>query len=301
MKPVEHIPEPEPAATLVLVRENQERLEVYLIKRSSQSGFMAGMYVFPGGTVDQSDYDTRLWKHRSSSAERQIGHLLAEDMPVSNAAAYASAAIRECLEEAGVFLAQTDSQHTQKLQRITWQAQSSERESGWFNHAVRTDEWLLDMGALQTWSHWITPPQMKRRYDTRFFLGTMPSGQSCRPDGHESTDGVWVTPAEALRKNLVGRLPLSPPTLVTLQQILSYERIDDLFRAAGSRGWGDPITPRLVTFETGALILEPWDPEYHQAEIEICKKDLESTILEAGEQFSRIWYSKGLWRPVSVR
>ena len=301
MKPVEHIPEPEPAATLVLVRENQERLQVYLIKRSSQSGFMAGMYVFPGGTVDQGDYDERLWKKRARSAERQISHLLTDDISVSNAAASASAAIRECLEEAGVFLAQTDSQHTQKLKRITGQAQSSERKSGWFSHAVQTDEWRLDIGALQTWSHWVTPPQMKRRYDTRFFLGTMPSGQTCRPDGREATDGVWVTPAEALEKNLKGRLPLSPPTLVTFQQMLPYERTDDLLRAAGFRGWGDPITPRLVTFDTGALILEPWDPEYHQPDIEICEKDLESAVLEAGEQFSRIWYSGELWRPVSVR
>ena len=300
MKSAEQIPEPEPAATLILIREVQQRLQVYLIKRSSQSGFMAGMYVFPGGTVDQNDYDMGLWRNHARLVHRRIGHLLADDMPVSTAAAYATAAIRECLEEAGVFMAQTINQFTQKLQRIIGLAQSSERKPGWFSHAVRADEWLLDIEALQAWSHWITPPQMKRRYNTRFFLAAMPSGQICQPDAHETTDGAWITPADALQENMKSRLPLSPPTLVTLYQMLSYDRIEKLWKEAECRGWGDPITPRLVTSDTGALILEPWDPDYDKPVTEIGDKDLASSILEAGEHFSRLWYSDGLWRPVAV-
>jgi len=40
------------ASTVILVREKNNAFEVYLLKRSNQSGFMNGLYVFPGGVVD---------------------------------------------------------------------------------------------------------------------------------------------------------------------------------------------------------------------------------------------------------
>ena len=49
--------EPLPAATVNLVRERAGDLQVYLLRRSAQSGFMGGFYVFPGGAVDPEDRD----------------------------------------------------------------------------------------------------------------------------------------------------------------------------------------------------------------------------------------------------
>ena len=53
---------PRQAATVILVRQEGQELQVYLLKRSLKSGFMAGNYVFPGGTVDLEDRDTNFWK-----------------------------------------------------------------------------------------------------------------------------------------------------------------------------------------------------------------------------------------------
>ena len=39
------------ASTVILTRERAGKLQIYLLKRSSKSGFMAGNYVFPGGTL----------------------------------------------------------------------------------------------------------------------------------------------------------------------------------------------------------------------------------------------------------
>ena len=51
-----------PAATVILAREYQDELQVYLLKRHARSGFMAGNYVFAGGILDPEDRKFALWK-----------------------------------------------------------------------------------------------------------------------------------------------------------------------------------------------------------------------------------------------
>ena len=45
-----------PAATVVLVRDGGEGLEVLLVQRNQAVQHMGGMWVFPGGKVDAADY-----------------------------------------------------------------------------------------------------------------------------------------------------------------------------------------------------------------------------------------------------
>lgn len=291
---------PVAAATLILVRENQGQLQVFLIKRSPQSGFMPNMYVFPGGRLDRGDQDERLWKAHGNLTERQLDRRLAGNMPVSLAAAFACAAIRECLEEAGVFLTTTRGRQPGEFDRVVRLARSVDRRPGWFNRMVSAEKWQLDFRALHRWSHWITPAQMKRRFDTKFFLASMPPEQKCRPDPHETSDGIWVAPFRALADNLKGRRSLSPPTLMTLHQLLTFEGKNDLLRTAATREWGDAFTPRWIPVENGALILEPWDPQYGQSTAAIEYGSLTSAPLNVGEPFSRLLYRDGVWRPVAA-
>ena len=46
---------PLPAATIALVRDARDGLEVLLLQRNFQSGFMPGVHVFPGGGLDPGD------------------------------------------------------------------------------------------------------------------------------------------------------------------------------------------------------------------------------------------------------
>ena len=45
-----------PAATVVLLRDGEDGLEVLLVQRNSRLEFAGGMWVFPGGRIDPADY-----------------------------------------------------------------------------------------------------------------------------------------------------------------------------------------------------------------------------------------------------
>ena len=140
---------------------------------------------------------------------------------------------------------------------------------------------------------------MKRRFDTRFFLAEMPAGQFCRPDDRETVQGLWLSPRQALVSNMAGEVPLSPPTLVTLHELSKYRTLADLQTAAAKRSWGNANQPRLVALPQGAVIVEPWDPLYHQKVIKIDPEDLPASVQPIGTSFSRIWLDQGIWKPIS--
>ena len=108
------------------------------------------------------------------------------------------------------------------------------------------------------------------------------------------------SPEEGLAGNLEGKIPLSPPTLVTLHELLKYPHINDLQTESRHRPWGQAILPRLVPLAKGAVIVEPWDPLYREKELRIAPDPLPSLILPVGEPFSRIWYDGRLWRPIGA-
>jgi hypothetical protein len=87
---------------------------------------------------------------------------------------------------------------------------------------------------------------------------------------------------------------------VTLQQLLSYPTLERLQVEAGRRGWGAPIFPRLISLEdnSGAVIIEPWDPMYGAETIRLDVTRLSGSVLPAGEPFSRLWDDGGVWKPI---
>ena len=285
---------------MILTRERADRLQIYLLKRSVKSGFMAGNYVFPGGTLDPEDRDINLFESHSDLDLSAIATRLGGDLPAETALAFCVAAIRETLEEAGVFLAHHNVNLDKKMEQIDSLRLTANLTKGWFAKLVSGTGWRLTLTALSRWSHWITPKLMKRRFDTRFFLADMPADQYCQPDSRETVQGLWISPEEGLAGNMDGTIPLSPPTLVTLHELLKYPSLRDLQAESRRRSWGQTVFPRLVPLATGAVIVEPWDPQYHEKEICIDLDDLPNSILPVGEPFSRIWYDGRLWRPVKV-
>jgi 8-oxo-dGTP pyrophosphatase MutT (NUDIX family) len=288
------------AATVILTRERAGRLEIYLIQRSAKSGFMAGNYVFPGGTLDPEDRNIDLFESHSDLDLRAIATRLGGDLPAEKALAFAVAAIRETLEEAGVFLARHKENLDEKMDQVCSLRLAANLSKDWFAQLVAGTGWCLTLTALSPWSHWITPELMKRRFDTRFFLAAMPAGQYCQPDSKETIQGLWTSPQEGLAGNMDGTIPLSPPTLVTLHELLKYRRLKDLQAESHQRSWGQTVLPRLVPLPQGAVIVEPWDPNYREKEICMDRDVLPNSILPVGEPFSRIWYDGRLWRPVKI-
>jgi hypothetical protein len=209
-------------------------------------------------------------------------------------------AIRETFEEAGVFLGAMGPSAGDRLQgERNGRATSEGLHRHWLRDEVVNGSCVLGLSMLRPWSRWITPEGMPRRFDTLFFVAFMPLDQTCSPDCREMVHGVWMKAEKALTCNLKGEIPLSPPTLVTLHQLLAYRCAEDLEAALKGRSWGDPLLPRLVRVSQGAMIVEPWDPMYDR-EFE-AGEDLESAVLPVGEPFSRIWCHEGMWRPVGIQ
>jgi 8-oxo-dGTP pyrophosphatase MutT (NUDIX family) len=294
-------PESVPAATLILVRQHRPEFQVYLLKRHAKSGFMAGHYVFPGGILDPDDWRFDVWKDHVDLAGASLTSRLGGGLTPNEIVAYGVAAIRELLEEAGIFLANRLNQGEQDLGRILRLRTSADLPAEWFLNLAVSEGWTLALSALSRWSHWITPLLMKRRYDTRFFLAFLPFGQRGHPDNREITHGIWIRPREALAENISGQIPLSPPTIVTLQEISKYATLGDLKQEVQARKWQAPNLPRLIPLEKGSVLIEPWDAQYHQSHIEIDAADLKDAILPAGEPFSRIWYDGRLYRPIKAQ
>jgi hypothetical protein len=288
-----------PSATVVLVRPFQDRFQVYLIRRSRNSGFMGGLYVFPGGLVDPQDRDEAFWRSRVDLTPDRVELRLGGGLSTQEATAYGIAAIRETAEESGVMLAFGKGDSDGAAARFSRPTPDAARRSGWMADEARKSGWTLALSSLLRWSRWITPIGMKKRFDTRFFLALMPEGQSCSPDEHETIQGRWATPREGLAANLAGKIPLSPPTVVTLHQLLAFDTLAGLLADARRRSWGGAIRPRMIPLDRGAVIVEPWDPMYAAERIEIDPDTLEAKVADAGAPFSRIWIHRGRCLPIA--
>jgi 8-oxo-dGTP pyrophosphatase MutT (NUDIX family) len=120
----------------------------------------------------------------------------------------------------------------------------------------------LDGGdSLVKFSRWITPAQVKIRFDTHFFLASLPAGQQARIDGQECVDMGWFRPAGALEAYRRGELELVFPTIKHLEQLSEFDSVDSLLAHARVRDV-QPVEPRVVLEGEVARILLPGDAGY---------------------------------------
>lgn len=289
-----------PASTVILARQRNKALEFYLLKRSTKSGFMGGLYVFPGGAVDPEDKNIESWKSAIDMSANQIKKQFGGNgVSSEDAFGFQIAAIRETLEEAGVLIAADKNKTKKNIEDICTFRFKKKLSKSWFRTKMVEDNWTLSFSSLGKWSHWVAPKLMKKRFDTRFFIVLMPENQVCIPDNVETKHGIWLTPQKALEQNLEAITPLSPPAVVTLTQLLSFKNLDDLKKEIQTRSWGNPIAPRFVPSSNGPVILEPWDPMRNE-DGEIDFSDISKKVLAPGSWFSRIWCDNGVWKPVAI-
>ena len=286
-----------PASTVILVREHKRELQVYLLKRSTGMGFFPGSYVFPGGALDADEWNNEFWQPHIDLPHEDLLKHFGPGLNTKDLIAYGVAAIRETFEEAGVLLAGKEGDFSETLKRVCDIRSTENLKSGWFGKMVSHEGLRLSFSNLFPWSHWITPEAMPRRFDTRFFMALMPEGQACVPDDQESVHGLWISPGKGLWGNMRGEIPLSPPTLITLHGLLRYGTLESLNKALRSRSWGEALLPILMKVDKGAVIVEPWDPEYGK-DIEIVSEGLKEKGVPVGEPFSRLWLDQGIWRPL---
>jgi 8-oxo-dGTP pyrophosphatase MutT (NUDIX family) len=120
---------------------------------------------------------------------------------------------------------------------------------------------LEDAAGMVKFSRWITPAAVKIRFDTHFFLASLPPGQEPRIDGEECIDLGWFRPRDALEAHRGGDIVLVFPTIKHLEQLAEFASVAELLAYAGGREVL-PVEPRVVLEGEVARILLPGDAGY---------------------------------------
>jgi 8-oxo-dGTP pyrophosphatase MutT (NUDIX family) len=229
-----------PAATVMLLRDSTDGIEVFMLRRTKAAAFASGMYVFPGGKVDEAD------------GPGDEGYVIA--------------AIRECYEEAGVLLA-VDAAGTMVGDGHPALAHRQAVYDGVVDLRALCHEHHLRPAVEElVWvSRWITPDgESSRRFDTRFFITVAPTGQTSRHDDNETIASAWVAPGDALRRAAQRELLMMPPTINSLEYLCEHRDSASVMDAARRLGRPEPIRPRLRRGADGRItgVSLPDDDDY---------------------------------------
>jgi len=216
-------PQPRPAATILLLRDQPE-MEVLMVKRHHQIDFASGALVFPGGKTDAEDRNPD-WAHQSIGWDGLD--------PVQRELRVA--AIREVFEEAGILLAcHGDGRPYEGVCDPILRGAVDRRETT-FLQVVQDLDVKISLDSLAVFARWITPVMMPKRFDTFFYVVTAPANQIAACDGHEAVDAEWVRPAEALRLSEAGERTIIFPTRMNLGLLAEAHSTADAITRANQR------------------------------------------------------------------
>lgn len=223
---------PVDAASVLLLRDSDDGLQVLLLRRAQASQVLGGAYVFPGGKVDAADHGPQAL-HSLSETPAQLHQRLHEaELPPERAAGLFMAALREAFEECGVLAGQDEGGSA-----LAAQLRAQVGQHGW-HQSLHQQGQPLRTEALLPWSRWITPRQpavTNKRFDTRFFLTRIDADQHASHDNFETTDSVWLTPLQALSRYAAGEIDLVAPQIMSLYQLKAHSTVDAALDEARQR------------------------------------------------------------------
>ncbi len=251
---------PRAAATLVVVRDGLNGIEVLLSRRAERGDHNSGAWVFPGGIVDAGD---------------RLAHGVCSGLDDATANARLGleahgldpfiAAVRECFEESGLlFAAGPDGE------LVALEGELGARIAAWRGPLHRNERTLvalcdefglrLALDRLVYLSHWLTPLARPKRFDTRFFIAAMPPAQTAAFDGTEMLEQLWLQPAEALAR--ATELKLMTPTQKTLELIGRYSDVESLLAWARAPREVALVMPRVASGRQGMRPVMPDEPAF---------------------------------------
>lgn len=258
-----------PAATVLLVRDaDAGGVEVFMLRRTFNAAFASGMFVFPGGKVDDVDGVNEIAELCDGLTDTHASSLLG----IANGGlAYWVACIRECFEEAGVLLARHEStgdvvrfDDEETAQRFEAERENIHDGSVALLDLCKREGLRLTTDDIHYVSHWITPMGERRRFDTRFFIARAPQAQEPLHDDGETIESFWISPQEAIERAHEKDLMLMPPTKANIEFLLPFKTADEVLAAAAKVGMPQTILPKLKIDSDGRVvgIAMPGDPDY---------------------------------------
>jgi 8-oxo-dGTP pyrophosphatase MutT (NUDIX family) len=219
-----------PAATVLLVRDGPNGLQVFMVVRHHKIDFASGALVFPGGKVEDEDISL-------AGGDAELASRLA--------------AIRETFEECGVLLAPPKAGGGSTATAL----------GASFREVLESRDWRSALDALTPFAHWITPPILPKRFDTRFYIVAAPPDQAAAHDGGEAVDSVWIEPARALSEGAEGRRTLVLATRLNLELLGKSASAAEAIAAAAARRIV-VVEPRATKTETGYRLNIPLEAGY---------------------------------------
>ena len=213
------MPNPDPAASVLLLRDADPGFEVLMVERNAR-GFFADLTVFPGGGVDECDVPEGLGRWDEVSHRR--------------------AALRELAEETGILITGAG----------TRPAPSG--KGGVFYEQMRQLDIEPATSALTLVSRWVTPQLAPRRFDTRFYLAVCRDSPRVTLDDDELIAFDWVDPHDALRRYEAGDLNLILPTLAHLRWLSRRSSVGDALESASGADGRTLIRPEMM--EDGSIL-----------------------------------------------
>lgn len=261
---------PRPAASVVMIRDGAQGIEVFMIERHQGAGLaFSGALVFPGGKVDDEDRATG-WAdlQRPTTGGPNLEFWIA--------------AVRETFEESGILLARRPATSTliggDDASRIVAKARATPVTEGSteasplvradFAELLKSENLVPAVEALVHFGHWITPLWAPRRFDTHFFLIDAPKTQRVLLDADESAAGMWMRPADVLVEADAGKRSLVAVTRFTLELLDTWSSVDEAMTAARGR----PVVtvlPERVDTENGLVLRIPKEAGYVRSEMAV--------------------------------
>ncbi|XP_025412336.1 nucleoside diphosphate-linked moiety X motif 19-like isoform X2 [Sipha flava] len=259
-----------------------DHFRILCIKRSEKNSFLPNYTVFPGGTTEKSDSSPE-WKDiipdvMNSNLNLNIigfnGSPATKFVPDNEPGSIPKdlslrvTAIRETFEESGILLCKrincnmaetcASANHLEIDSIDRWRKLVQKKASN-FIELCNQNHCYPDVGALHLWSNWLTPPLLKTKFDTKFFLAYIESPVNASPDGIETSQMAWSTPDEILSRFVVGDEKLVTPQyyeLLRLKQFTSINKLIYFARARSIEGC-EQVLPMVIATKDGYLTLLP--------------------------------------------
>jgi len=226
---------PKNAATVILLRPGESGgFEVFMTRRPDQMDFLAGVYVFPGGTVGKEDCSEGASKRCRGVSLQEARRILGAHLSPGFALGHWLAGIRELFEEVGIILCVTEEgrplemKNRELKERLERKRRSVIRRTMTFRELLESEGLFCDASRLVYFSHWQTPEEFATRYDTRFFLALLPQDQAPLENSEEVAHSLWVTPERALQLSAEGKLPVIFPTFASLRTMADFDSVESL-------------------------------------------------------------------------
>jgi recombination protein RecT len=216
-----------PAATVLLLRDTPQGIQVLMTRRSMTASFAPGAYVFPGGGVD--DLDAKYATVQAFTAQAATQLVARRATQTDALCTQVLAAIRESFEELGILLA--------KKSDGTWCTQAEvaalDRQTGFYDQ-MQAKGYTLQADGVYLLAHWITDRDLPRRFDVPFLVARIPEGQTPVADETEQFEPEWIQPSEALARYAQKQFFMIFPTLRTLERLQAFKTVDAVLQACAS-------------------------------------------------------------------